>query len=249
MLKVDLHTHVAGDPQDRIPYSARQLIDRAADLGYDVLAITLHDRQLDTSTLRPYADSRGIVLIPGIEKTIEGCHVLLLNFEAGETERVDSFAGLARLKARAEGLVVAPHPFFPGANSLFSRLERHAALFDAVECNAMFTASLDFNRCAERWARERGTPMVGNGDVHRLAQLGTTWSLVDAAPDPRSICRAIAAGRVQVVSRPLTWPEALRTMSSIVAPLLGLGMPFADPPPIAAPVRVPAAPDRAAASS
>ena len=57
VLKVELHSHTADDPHDRIPYSAEQLIDRAAALGYDALAITLHDRQLDLARLAPYAAS------------------------------------------------------------------------------------------------------------------------------------------------------------------------------------------------
>ena len=80
MLKVELHTHTADDPQDRIPYSTRELIDLAAAQRFDALAITLHDRQLDVEPLRPYAAERGVVLIPGIERTIHGKHVLLLNF-------------------------------------------------------------------------------------------------------------------------------------------------------------------------
>ena len=84
--------------------------------------------------------------------------------------------------------------YFPGPHSLFGALARHADVFDAVECNAMYTASLDFNRPAERWAHAHGKPMVGNGDVHRLEQLGTTYSLVDAAPSAEAICHAIACG-------------------------------------------------------
>ena len=41
MLKVELHTHTADDPVDAIPHSTFELIDRAAALGYDALAITL----------------------------------------------------------------------------------------------------------------------------------------------------------------------------------------------------------------
>ena len=48
VLKADLHIHTGDDPVDRIPYSTLELIDRAAVLGYDVLAITLHDLQLHT---------------------------------------------------------------------------------------------------------------------------------------------------------------------------------------------------------
>lgn len=221
MLKVDLHTHTSDDPQDRIPHSACALIDRAADCGYDALAITLHDRQLDVRPLAPYAAERGIVLIPGIERTIDGRHVLLLNFPRG-AEDVKSFGDVARLKREAPGLVIAPHPFFPAPHCLLGRMTQYANLFDAVEYNAMFTASLNFNILAERWARRHGTPMVGNGDVHRLEQLGTTYSLVGAERDAGSICEAIAAGRVRVVSRPLPWSTAARIVTSLMAPSLGL---------------------------
>jgi predicted metal-dependent phosphoesterase TrpH len=219
MLKVELHAHTGDDPHDRIPYSTRDLIDRAVALGYDALAITLHDRQLDLRPHQDYAAERGLVLIPGIERTIQGKHVLLLNFSRA-AEGVESFSDLARLKAREQGLVVAPHPFFPGGTCLRGLLDRHAELFDAVEFNAMFTSSLNFNQKAQEWARAHGKPVVGNGDVHRLVQLGTTFSLVDAAPDPASICDAIAAGRVEISARPHSWATAGRLVASLFAPSL-----------------------------
>ena len=214
MLKVELHSHTADDPHDSIPYSSTDLIDRAAALGYGALAITLHNKQLDITNLRAYAAERGVVLIPGIERTIEGKHVLLLNFPAA-AENVRTFTDLERLKQRCRGLVVAPHPFFPSRSCLWTCLNRHRHLFDAVECNAMFTREADFNRPARRWARQAGKPMVGNGDVHRLCQLGTTYSLVDAVPEADAICEAIVAGRVSVASRPLTWREATGILSQL----------------------------------
>jgi len=214
MLKVELHTHTADDPIDRVPYSAVELIDRAATLGYQALAITLHERQLDIGRLKPYAAERGITLIPGIERTIQGRHVLLLNFSSG-AEGVNTFEDLKRLRQRARGLVVAPHPFFPAPTCLLGQLDRHADLFDAVEYNAMFTAFINFNRRAESWAITHGKPVVGNCDVHRLRQLGTTYSLVDAVPDADAICDAIAEGRVEVRSRPLTWLEAASITKSL----------------------------------
>jgi predicted metal-dependent phosphoesterase TrpH len=214
MLKVELHTHTADDPVDAIPHSTIDLIDRAAVLGYDALAITLHERQLDVRPFRAYAAERGVTLIPGVERTIEGSHVLLLNF-SGDAGQVRTFADLAWLKSRERGLVVAPHPFFPHSTCLGRDLGRHADLFDAVERNAMYTRLVDFNRPAERWAARHAKPIVGNCDVHRLVQLGTTWSLVDAPPDPEAICDAIAAGRVQVESRPLTPLEAARVLGAM----------------------------------
>jgi predicted metal-dependent phosphoesterase TrpH len=202
VLKVELHSHSSDDPIDRIPHTTIQLIDRAADLGYGALAITLHDRQLEIAPYESYARTRGLTLIPGIERTIGRKHVLLINFSRA-AEEVQSFDDLARLREREPGLVVAPHPFFPHPNCLHGVLDRYSELFDAVEYNAMFTASINFNRAAVRWARTHGKPLVGNGDVHRLRQLGTTYSLVEAEPHPDAICAAIRAGKVRVESQPL----------------------------------------------
>jgi predicted metal-dependent phosphoesterase TrpH len=214
MLKVELHAHTAEDPIDDIPHSSHDLIDRAAILGYGALAITLHERQLDLKRLTLYAAERGMTLIPGVERTIGGRHVLLLNFSRA-AETVRSFDDLRRLRTRERGLVVAPHPFFPTGSCLRGDLERHADLFDAVERNAMFVRGLDFNARAEAWARRHGKPIVGNCDVHRLAQLGTTYSLVDAGPDAGAICDAIRAGRVSVESRPLSGIDALCIFGSM----------------------------------
>jgi predicted metal-dependent phosphoesterase TrpH len=216
MLKVDLHTHTADDPSDRIPYQTHELIDRAAELGFDCLAITLHDRQLDVERFRAYAALRRVVLIAGIERTIEGRHVLLLNYSRA-AETIGSFEALASLRRRERGLVVAPHPFFPASSALRGALTRHAQLFDAVEWNGMFTRTLNFNTQAERWARRHGKPMVGNGDVHRLEQLGKTYSLVDAEAHPAAICEAITAGRVRVVATPHSTFTAARLMTDLVA--------------------------------
>ena len=215
MLKVELHTHADGDPVDAIPHTPEDLIDRAAALGYDAIAMTLHEKQLDLTALAPYASARGIVLIPGVERTIEGRHVLLLNFRAGADE-LRTFEDLSRLRRRDNGLVIAPHPFFPLPSCLRGDLERHGELFDAVEVNAMFTPTIDFNRRAIRWAARHGKPLVGNCDVHRLWQLGTTYSLVDAAPDADSICEAVRVGRVEVVSRPVRWRDAAALMGSLI---------------------------------
>ena len=71
MLKVELHAHTADDPIDRIPYSTLDLIDRAVALGYDALAITLHERQLDLARFAPYAAEQRISNAQALEKSRE----------------------------------------------------------------------------------------------------------------------------------------------------------------------------------
>jgi len=212
---------------DRILHSATDLVDRATDLGFQALAITLHDAQLNDRRVFDYARDRGIILVPGIERTIEGRHVLLLNFPSAAAESTRTFEDLARLKARhGGGLVIAPHPFFPDRSCLRSRLAAHADLFDAVEWSYFWTRGIDFNERAERWARQHGKALVGNSDLHDLRQFGRTFSLVDAAADPEAICDAIRAGRVSVQTSPVPIPELVdvfgrMTLRGIVRAIVG----------------------------
>jgi predicted metal-dependent phosphoesterase TrpH len=217
MVKTELHTHTADDPKDRISHTAHELIDGAAGLGFGALAITLHDRWHDCTPLEDYARRRGIVLIAGVERTIAGKHVLLLNFGAA-SETVDSFAALAKLRrADPDGLVIAPHPFYPGPTCLGSLLDRHADLFDAVEFNAFYTARLNHsNLAALEWASRHGKPVVANTDLHRLHQLGRTYTEVEAEPNPAAICAAIKIGKVRIRTEPLTLDAAARHLSDLL---------------------------------
>jgi predicted metal-dependent phosphoesterase TrpH len=210
VLKVELHAHTDQDPADRIGHRTEDLIEHAAALGYHALAVTLHDRYFEPAPFRAYAEARGIILLAGIERTIQGKHVLLINFPP-EAAAVATFAEVRALKARTRGLVIAPHPFYPVPSALGRLLDREPDLVDAVELNAMYTRWIDFNRAAIEWANAHRVPLVGNTDLHLLAQMGTTYSLVDAEPTPDAICEAIRAGRVEVRRSPLSLPRAART--------------------------------------
>jgi predicted metal-dependent phosphoesterase TrpH len=203
LLKIELHAHTDADPADRIAHTTRELVDHAASLGYHGLAVTLHDRYFDPAEEREYARERGIVLLPGIELTLDGKHVLLVNFPP-DIAGVRSMDEVVRLKRRSCGMVIAPHAFYPTPTAVGGRwLDRHAHAIDAVEINAMYTSWLDFNRPAYTWAKANAKTLVGNTDLHLLAQMGTTYSLVDAPPDPDAICEAVREGRVEICSEPL----------------------------------------------
>jgi predicted metal-dependent phosphoesterase TrpH len=216
VLKVELHAHTGLDPADYVPHTTRQLIDRAAALGYGAIAITLHNRYYEPLADREYARERGIVLIPGIERTIDRRHLILLNFPA-DCQAVSSVEDVRALKRRyPKGLVVVPHAFYPIGSALGPDADRWESLIDAVEVNSMFTRWLNFNRRAIAWARSRGKPLVGNTDLHLLDQLGTTYSLVDAGPDPDAICDAIREGRVEVRSSALSTVRAVWTFGRML---------------------------------
>jgi predicted metal-dependent phosphoesterase TrpH len=215
VLKTELHAHTDADPADRIDHSLQQLVDHGASLGYGALAVTLHDRYFDPAPHAAYARARGMVLLAGIERTIARRHILLINFPSDAAD-VGSFAELAELKARTpHGLIIAPHAFYPTTSALGRLVDAHADLIDAVEVNAMYTRWLDFNRRAIAWARAHHKPLVGSSDLHLLAQMGTTYSMVDATPDADAICAAIRAGRVDVRSTPLGSLRAARLFAGM----------------------------------
>src|ERR1700759_1525196 len=99
-IKVDLHIHTLDDPKDVIDYSAHQLLERARELGFGVLAITLHDAVFDRPEVFADAAAMGILLIPAAEMRIEGADIILLNITREEASGLKSFADVRALRAR-----------------------------------------------------------------------------------------------------------------------------------------------------
>src|SRR5262245_57909629 len=200
-LRADLHIHTR-EAESFIPYTAREMITRAAREGYKVLSISNHDMVTYDDDLAAFARDHGIVLIPGVEVTVEGRHVLVYNADVS-VDKLTTFDGLKRYRT-PEWLVVAPHPFFPAAYCLREKLWQEIELFDAIEFSHFYTPRVDFNRAAVKLARALGLPLVGTSDSHIDAQFGTTFSVIDSTPSVEAVLSAIKAGRVSVVSRPLT---------------------------------------------
>jgi len=116
-----------------------------------------------------------------MEVTTEGRkHTLVYNFHSA-AHNLDTLAKIRALSGQ-DTLVIAPHPFYPARTCLGSLLRRNLDVFDAIEQSGFHTRRLDFNRQAMNLAYQNRKPLVGNGDVHLLWQLGRTF-LVD-------LCRA-----------------------------------------------------------
>jgi predicted metal-dependent phosphoesterase TrpH len=202
-LKADFHLHTGEDRREKISYSAKELIDRAGQQGYKVLAITNHEQVTHTRELKEYAASKDILLLPGTETIIEGKHVLIIGSDGGfHPEKIKTFKELQL--ARQNGvLVIAPHPFFPSFTSLNSKLSRYLEAFDAIEYSHFYLSRINFNLPAERLARKHGIPLVGTSDAHSWRQFGTTYSRVKAKQDPEDIIRAVKKGDIELVTHPL----------------------------------------------
>ena len=201
-LKCDLHLHTKEDPRHQLSYSAKDLIDSVADLGYDVISITNHNTVTYDRELAQYASRKGVLLIPGVEATVMGKHVLIYGVEGmQENWGKLSLFDLKRLKARG-AFIVAPHPFYPNYNCLGGILERFSGLFDAVEYSHLYVKKVNFNLKAQRFAKKKRMPILGLSDAHSLKQLNFTYTLLDSAKDSESIFQAIRDHRATIVTRP-----------------------------------------------
>jgi predicted metal-dependent phosphoesterase TrpH len=200
-LKVDFHLHTSDDPLDRVAHTAKELISKAADEGFDAISITNHDRLTFNQDLFEFAREMDVLLIPGIEMTIENRHVLVLN--PPRNREVSSFSSLSKLR-RQDTLVIAPHPYFPGVHSLNGLLLRHLDLFDALEYCHFYSPRINFNQRVLHVSRINGFPLIGNSDSHFLSQLGTTYSMIYAEKNMNSVFAAVRANQVEVITRPLS---------------------------------------------
>ncbi len=208
LLKADFHIHTSEDPKDYIKYSAYELIDMAHDLGYQVLSITNHDKCTWTPYLNDYAKERGILLIPGMEATIQGKHVLLINLPFDQLS-VSKIKDLYRIP-RETGLIVAPHPYFPSPVALGKHFTKNLDLFDAAEWSHFFCKSINFNKPMERIAQKSGITILGTSDAHQRRQFHTTYSLIEADMEIHSVIEAIKQGKVRVETRPLALTELFK---------------------------------------
>ena len=80
-VKASLHIHTAEDKTEGeyITYNIFELVDRAAELGFQVLALTCHQFCVTTKEHIEYAKTKGILLLPGVElNLIEDNKVCLL---------------------------------------------------------------------------------------------------------------------------------------------------------------------------
>ena len=200
-LKVDLHLHTGEDPLDSIKYNAEQLIDNAHKMGFDVISITNHHIVTYNEQLAEYAGDKGILLIPGIELSIDNKHILIINGDKS-CSRIKTFEDLRRQKDK-DSLIIAPHPFFPGYASLNSKLCEHFDIFNGIEYSYFHSRGINFNKKAIRKAREYSLPLIGTSDTHRLWQLGRTFSIIEADKSVESVINAIKRHQVEVVTAPL----------------------------------------------
>lgn len=180
ILKANLHLHTKDDPEDLIPYTFETAIKEAAKLGFQVIAITCHNSFVFHEKYRIFADENNILLIPGIEKTIQKKHVLILNCDKN-AENIKNFKELETYKkTNPDIFIIAPHPFFYGNTALKKKLLQNIRIFDAIEHSWFYSKKFNRNTKGSETARKFNLPFIATSDTHNLFFLDTNYALIEA---------------------------------------------------------------------
>jgi predicted metal-dependent phosphoesterase TrpH len=103
----DLHTHTYHSDGTRSP---KEVVDVAQAHGIDILAVSDHDNLAAYYEIKPYADTRGVTLIPAIELSciFEGIdiHVLAYAFDAHDEAIARRLTGFRETRQRRGQAIV-----------------------------------------------------------------------------------------------------------------------------------------------
>ena len=209
MLTVELHSHSALSHDGRDPVDL--LLEQAAAVGLDALAVTDHD-EIDASIeAAQKAADHGLIGIVGMEVSSAAGHILAFGIEDLIPPGLSYDETLERIHEQG-GIAVIPHPFQKSRHGVAPHItEDQLASADAIEVynSRLFTGRS--NRQAERFAIERGLPMTAGSDAHISELVGQAITEVGADDrTPEAILEAIRHGRTSVIGQRTPWRVSLR---------------------------------------
>jgi predicted metal-dependent phosphoesterase TrpH len=209
VLTVELHSHSALSHDGRDPVEL--LLEQAAAVGLDALAVTDHD-EIDASiAAAEAAEDHGLIGIVGMEISSAAGHILAFGIEDLIPPGLSYDETLERIHEQG-GIAVIPHPFQKSRHGVAPHItDDQLASADALEVynSRLFTGRS--NRQAERFAIERGLPMTAGSDAHISEMVGQAITEVGANDrSPEAILEAIRHGRTSVIGHRTPWHISLR---------------------------------------
>lgn len=210
MLAAELHAHSSLSHDGRDPVDL--ILEQAAAVGLDAIAITDHDQieaSLEAVEVAPDFD---LIAIPATEVSSADGHVLAI----GVTERVEprqSFIDTVADIHDQGGIAVVPHPFQSSRSGVLTKIDQASVIehADAVEVYNSRLLTGRANRKAQRFAERYDLPMTAGSDAHICEMVGQAVTYIDAAEaTAEGIIEAIAAGRTEIEGRRTPWRISFR---------------------------------------
>lgn len=209
MLSVELHTHSSLSYDGRDPVDL--ILEQAAAVGLDAIAITDHDEidaSLEAANRAPEYD---LVGIPGIEISSKAGHILGLGVEEAVPPGLSYGETLETIRSQG-GIAVVPHPFQESRHGVMARITREElAEADAIEVYNSRLLTGRANRQAERFADDHDLPMTAGSDAHISEMVGQAVTRVDTdQQSAEAILTAIGEGKTSVEGKRTPWHISFR---------------------------------------
>jgi len=207
-LFADFHVHSHHSKDCVMPVA--DILERAREVGLDVIAITDHDSAAGGLEAREIADRYGVRVIVGEEvKSSEG-EVIGLFLERTIPGGMTFADTVAAIKDQG-GIVYVPHPFdrlhtIPSPQVL----RANVAAIDVVEVFNSRLAFPGFNELAERFAQRYRIPAAAGSDSHVLPGIGTALCGIDDFEGPAELVAALAESRIVRRPRSLIYLQSLK---------------------------------------
>ena len=193
-LRGNLHAHTTNSDGARSPQA---LVTAYAEAGYDFLMLSDHDFHTRVDGL----DTKGMVLIPGIEVTDRGCHILHVAAKQQVPPDPDRQAVIDAINSGGSWAIMT-HPnwekhFNHCPQKVLEQLTGYAGL---EVCNGVCLAEEGSGYAMDRWDRllaaGRQVWGFGNDDCHRPNDECISWNMVQCAErTPETVSEAMRCGR------------------------------------------------------
>lgn len=205
LLKIDLHLHT-GFSKDSLN-SVREVNLMCHRLGLDGYAVCDHDT---LSGLHEASESsKELLVIPGIEVTARGAHILCLqpNDIIPRNRSIDETADLIHSQG---GIAILAHPY--GLPRSWVNLKQvMKSNLDAIEvANASQWPYGYITHLNQNLAQKLHLPGTGGSDSHIPETVGRTFTLVDAeSKEVECVVKAIINGKIKPMGSGISWRERI----------------------------------------
>ncbi|HKJ58925.1 MAG TPA: PHP domain-containing protein [Halobacteriales archaeon] len=209
MLSAELHCHSALSHDGRDP--VERILEQAAAVGLDVLAVTDHDAIEASLEAVERAPEYGLIGVPALEVTSREGHILALGVREVVPAGLPYGETLDRIRALG-GIAVIPHPFQKSRSGVGVNIsDAELAEADAIEVYNSRLLTGRGNRRARRFAEAHGMPMIAGSDAHIAEMVGQAVTLVDPdEPTAEGVVEAVRDGRTEPAGKRTPWHISFR---------------------------------------
>lgn len=194
MIRADLHIHTTYSPDASI--NPKTIVNQLYAHPYiKAAAITDHNTTKGYHKIRKLASAyEDILIIPGIEVSTTEGDIIILGL-AELPPRPWTPENIINYTKQQNGITVAAHPYRTyGLGDLAKNYD-----FDAIEVlNGISTPQA--NKMAQKLAKTMSLPGVAGSDAHRVDEMWTVYTEVQASSNTEEILTAIKKGLVKIAS-------------------------------------------------